>query len=204
MRAAPRRCRRCVERKGLFLFNGIDGTLIGFFTALALFAAVAGSILWFTVRTGSPPTPSGPGLRRGILAAVAEAEADAPPGPIIEIGGGWGGLARALHHRFPHRVVVVFEPSWAPYWVSRLLSPRAAANPPRFFNRALRADDLADGAVAVAYLAPETMRRLGPIFQALPPGAAIVSAMFAIPDRTPAMTLTADDLYKSPVYLYRA
>ncbi|MDJ0683284.1 MAG: SAM-dependent methyltransferase [Alphaproteobacteria bacterium] len=185
------------------MFNGIDGTLIGFFTALALFAAVAGSILWFTVRTGSSPTPSGPALRRAILAAVAEAEANAPPGPIIEIGGGWGGLARALHHRFPHRPVVVFEPSWAPYWVSRLLSPRSAANRPRFKNRAVRSEDLAAGAVAVAYLAPETMKRLAPLFHALPPGAAVVSAMFAIPGWTPGMTLTADDLYKSPVYLYR-
>ena len=176
---------------------------VGFFIlAVTILFGTAITILISTLRTGSPPTPSGPALRQEIIKVTANAGAG--EGVIYELGSGWGGLARALARAQPDRSGVGLESSPVPWAVS------AVAN--RFFGppnlQTRLADigrvDLADAAVVVCYLSGETLTRLARRLETrLPPGCAVVSAMFAWPGLEAIASTHAGDLYRSPVYLYR-
>ncbi len=173
-----------------------------FILAVAVLFGTAISILVSTLRTGSPPTPSGPALRREILAMIASS--DAGHGAIYELGSGWGGLAHAVARANPERAVVGVERSVVPWCVSRIGA--ALLGPPnlRFKRTDISKTDLSDAAVAVCYLSGDTLRRVAPdLERRLPPDCAVISAMFAWPGREPVATGRAGDLFRSPVYRYR-
>jgi hypothetical protein len=59
--------------------------------------------------------------------------------------------------------------------------------------------------VVVCYLFRGGMQQLAPKLSAeLKPGALVLSNTFALPGWTPEATVVVDDLWKSPVYRYRA
>lgn len=173
-----------------------------FILAVAVLFGTAISILVSTLRTGSPPMPSGPALRRKVVAMIAAA--DIPDGVIYDLGSGWGGLARAVARAHPGRDVVGLEGSFVPCCVSRIGRAIFGPSTLRFRRADFTRADLSDAAVAVCYLSGDTLRRVAPdLERRLPPGCVIVSAMFAWPGRDPAAVERAGDLFRSPVYLYR-
>lgn len=170
------------------------------FSIAVLFATVI-SILVSTLRTGSPPTPSGPALRREVVAMAAADRLG--PGVIYDLGSGWGGLARSLARAHPDRPVVGLERSFVPWCASALC--RHLFGPPnlRFALADFVFADLSDAALAVCYLSGETLHRVAPqLERRLPKGCAVVSATFAWPGRKPVSVARAGDLFHSPVYLY--
>lgn len=173
-----------------------------FILVLAVLFGTGISILVSTLRTGSPPTPSGPALRREITAMAAKAEPG--PGAIYELGSGWGGLAHRLARAHPDRAVIGLESSLVP-WCAAVVGRRLFGPPNlRFglmdFSRA----DLSDAAMVVCYLSGDTLRRVSADIEGrLPDGCVIVSATFAWPGSTPVDRATARDLFRSPVYMYR-
>ena len=61
-------------------------------------------------------------------------------------------------------------------------------------------EPLSDAGLIVCYLFPKAMTRLK---DHIPPDTLVLSHTFAIPGWQPIATLVADDLYKTPIYLYQ-
>ncbi|RVU39158.1 class I SAM-dependent methyltransferase [Hwanghaeella grinnelliae] len=176
--------------------------VVFFILSVAILFVTSISILVTTLATGSPPTPSGPSLRREIVAMIAFA--DPSEGVIYDLGSGWGGLAKAVARANPERSVIGIERSFIP-WALAAVSNRLFGPGNLLFRRAdFSQQDLTDAAVAICYLSGDTLRDLAPgLEQRLPPGCALISATFAWPGRKPVAKATAKDLFNSPVYLYR-
>ena len=62
---------------------------------------------------------------------------------------------------------------------------------------------LDDAALIVCYLFPGGMRKLKPKLEMLPTGTIVISNTFSISGWVPEQTFQAQDLYRSPVYVYR-
>jgi hypothetical protein len=169
------------------------------FAALAL--AIAGlaalSLIVSTLRLGIGPLPTSREVRGLILSLCPEDTR----GLAYELGSGWGGLARALARRCPRAQVVGLEAAFVPWAFSRMV--QALVPLPNLTLR--RADflkqPLDEAALAVCYLFTGAMQRLS---THLSPRTTLVSSTFALPGRTPAQTVRANDLYRTPVYLYAA
>ena len=155
-----------------------------------------------TLWTGAPPTPSG----RAVRACVADAlrDLDLPEGGIVDLGSGWGGMARKLARTFPDRKVTGIEASFLPWLVSAAVQRLVGPGNLRFRYGDFRKGTLDDAAVTVCYLGPSlsgdvvTMLR-----KAGTPGCLAVSCFFALPGLVQADQRTARDLYRTPVYIYR-
>ena len=169
-------------------------------TALGAVLACIALVLAYTLATGMPPTPTSPRVRARLLDAVP---ADLN-GTIFELGSGWGTLALPLARRFPGCAVVAYEISPLPWLVSRLRHALA-----RLPNLTIRRADfqgaaLGESALIVCYLGPEAMTKLKAKLESeLRPGALVVSNFFAVPGWRAETVLTASDLYRSQVYVYR-
>ena len=166
--------------------------------ALAVVVLASASVVYFTLRLGISPMPSNRAQSEAILVAIAET-----PGPIYELGAGWGTLAFALADRFPHAPVVAFELSWVPWAVMRL---RQAARPRK--NLTLRRENfltvsLSGAKVLVSYLFPKGMEALARRLERESTGARLVTHTFAVRGWTPEREQTLDDLYRTHVYVYR-
>jgi hypothetical protein len=74
----------------------------------------------------------------------------------------------------------------------------------RFRRADLHHVPLTDAGAVVCYLQGGTMKKLGAKLAAeLSPGTAVVAITFAIPGWIPAALVRAEDMYRSPVYVYR-
>lgn len=176
------------------------------FAALAAGLFAIALVFVHTLLTGSPPTPTSPSVRRAMLRVLPRrlpAKGDGDIGQIFELGAGWGGNALALAKAYPDVPVIALERSPLPWLVARLrlvFQPR-----PKLSVRLgdFMREPLSEAALVVCYLSGAQMPGLEAKLQAeLPPGALVLTHTFALPTWRPADTVIADDLYKSPVYLY--
>ncbi len=154
--------------------------------------AVVASVGAYTLLTGAPPMPTAPRVRRRMLESIP---VDLT-GTVMDLGSGWGGLARGLARRCPRAQVVGYERSPVPWLVSRLWQ---AFRP--LHNLCLRWSDfrqvpLHEAALIVCYLTPPVMAELAPhLAQRLAPGAQVLSNTFALPGWRAVATYHADDIY---------
>lgn len=166
---------------------------------VVLLAAV--SVLWDSARLGIGPVPTSPAVRATALTLVPQDAA----GDWHELGAGFGGLAVAVARARPAVRVIAWEAALVPWLCLRarlaVLGPRnVVARRADFFAGALR-----EAKGVLCYLYPGAMKRLGPKLSAeLPPGTPVVSHTFALPDWVAERTAVAPDLYRTPVYRYRA
>ncbi len=156
--------------------------------------------LVYTIRTGISPVPTSPRVRASLMATLP----DELEGPVFELGSGWGTLAFPLARAYPQCPVEAYELSPVPWLVSllrQLLTPCPNLTIHRQnFHRA----DLGQAALVVCYLYPGGMAGLRKKFESeLSAGSFVVSNFFAVPGWTPAEVRRANDLYRSPVYVYR-
>jgi hypothetical protein len=158
------------------------------------------SVIYTTTRLGIPPMPSSAALRATVLDMVREA---GPAERIVDLGAGWGGLARSAALLFPQRRVEALEISWVPYLFGKAVSGIIGPG-----NLQVRRGDLSrevfDGdTIYICYLSPPAMSSLAEtLATASTPRCRIVSAAFALPGWAPAERWVAGDLMRSPVYLY--
>lgn len=169
------------------------------FTLLALTFLICLSIIWSSLRTGISPVPSSRKARQAILNTAQLA----PEGVIIELGSGWGQLAFALATKYPQRDVIGYEISLIPWLVSLLLKKIY-----RLSNLSLRRgnflhSELPNAALLVCYLYPGGMTKLARKLQEKPSAQMLISNTFALPGQDPDRIVRLDDLYKSPIYVYR-
>ncbi len=168
---------------------------------LAAVTAAAGSLILSALRLGSPPMPTSAAVRAALLWLLQE---HAGAGRIVDLGSGWGGLARQAALAFPERRVMGLEASFLPWLFSMVLARlRGPANLSfRRLNFLRRPPPRAEA--YLCYLAPRVMRELaGKVLPGLPPQSLLISAVFALRGRRAEQVRLASDLYRSPVYLYR-
>lgn len=165
---------------------------------LALLAAGAFSIVYFSLRLGISPMPSSIRARRAMLAMIPESHA----GEIHELGAGWGGVALALAARCAQSRVIAWEQSWVPWCVLRLRSLGVANLEVRradFFGAPLET-----ATILVCYLYPGAMQALARKLIEERPGAEVrvVTNTFAFRGWPVAAEVTVDDVYRTRVVQY--
>ena len=172
--------------------------ILGLFI-LAAAGAAAMSLLWFTWRTGIAPMPSSARACRAMLALMR----DAPPGPVADLGSGWGTLAIACARRYPDRQVVGHELSWLPWAVSVLMGKAFRLRNLRFVRGDFMQADLRGHAVLLCYLYGRGMRELARKLDAEAAWpACLVSSTFALLGTRAERVCRLDDLYRTRVFLY--
>lgn len=167
---------------------------------LVLTVAVAALILGYSLATGISPVPTSREVRTIILDRLP----DTLSGTVLELGAGWGTLARPLAWRYRENQVIAYELSPLPWLVLKLrqlVRPRS--------NLSIRRVDFMDAgfdeaALIVCYLYPGAMARLRPKFEAeLRPGTWVVSNAFPVPGWQPEAVVPAEDAFGGEVYFYR-
>ena len=173
---------------------------VHFVTALVLTLASFSliSLVYWSVRLGITPTPTGLRVRK----TLTEALPDRVEGEILELGCGWGSLLPMLTRRYPGQRITGYERSLLPYLVAR---GRTLLNPDiRIKQQDLFTADLGKVGLVLCYLYPDGMTKLsGHLQEHLPAGALVISHTFHLPGWIPIRQMTANDLYRSPVFLYR-
>ena len=158
------------------------------------------SIVWGTVTLGISPMPSSHKARQAMLSLCDETG----DGPIYELGSGWGHMLVALARRYPHRSIVGYEASLFPWLVSVVWLKVLAVHNVKVYRQNFLQADLSGASVVVCYLFSKGMVKL----QAKLADKAVslnylISHYFALPHREPIKTLRLNDVYKTPIYLYK-
>lgn len=179
----------------------MDSTPLVYIALVSLPLAMTVSLIHWSLRLGITPTPSAPRVRQ----ALARILPKSIQGEIHELGCGWGTLLPLLQNTYPEpgNRILAHERSPLPWCFSRLMAflfyPAITVTRHDLFKT-----DLSGAGLIVCYLYPKAMTRLASQFKEnLPPGCWIISHTFRLPGWLPVKTVTAGDLYKTPVYLYR-
>ena len=160
-------------------------------------------VVAYTLRTGVPPWPSSPAARRALLAALPPDQA-LPPGDIMELGSGWGGLALSLAAHRPGRRVVAVELSPVPWAITRMRALAGQVGNLEARRADLHRGDVSEAALIVCYLHREAMTRLAARLAAeAPPGAWILSNGFGLGDWTPVARHAVGDAFGGEILVYR-
>jgi len=170
-------------------------------TSLVLLCALlALSIVWSTLRVGISPVPSQRLARLAMLEAVGK---PATGCTIIDLGSGWGHLVIAAARRFPQTQVVGYELSLAPFLVSVLLKHLLRLSNLRLMKSNFMTQDLGDAEVLLCYLCPAGMQSLSEKLVCDQYTGRVISNTFALHGVDASRVLRINDLYRSPVYIYR-
>lgn len=158
------------------------------------------SIVIWTMRTGISPMPTPPKIKKKLLSLLPEHI----PGPVFELGSGWGFLSLSLAKKYPNAQVVGYELSPFPFYFSQLVAYFSKQPNLKFERRDFYNVSLNEAGLIVCYLYPEAMHKLKEKFSTeLSKEAIIASHTFAIPGWIPYVAFDMDDLYRTKIYLYR-
>lgn len=123
---------------------------------------------------------------------------------IYDLGSGWGTLVFAISSKSPDYHVKGFERSPVPYLYALLLNKVTGRSNCNFIFTNFFSISLKEADVVVCYLCTELMDQLKTkLERELKPEALVISNTFALPEWQPVETVTANDLYRSKVYVYR-
>jgi hypothetical protein len=145
--------------------------------------------------------PSSWKARKAIAALLAE---EMKTGSIAELGSGWGTMLPALSRKLPKCAITGFENSPVPFLFSRFLLLCMQRKQIRVIFGSFYETPLSPHDAVICYLYPGAMEKLKLKFsQELRPGSLIISNTFAVSGWEPERTVVLNDLYRSPVYVYR-
>ena len=162
--------------------------------------SILGLIVGYSWRYGITPTPTSAKVKKKLLQILPKRIT----GQIVELGSGWGTLAFSLAHHFPESKVKAYEISPIPYFISQLISKWLLYPNLHFIRQDFFDISLENATLIVCYLYPGAMNRLKTKFEReLKPEAYVLSHTFAIPGWTPMSFTEVNDLYHTPIYLYR-
>ncbi|MRI34476.1 SAM-dependent methyltransferase [Endozoicomonas sp. OPT23] len=157
------------------------------------------SIVFWTLELGISPTPTSNRVKQSLKQLLPE-DVD---GKVYELGCGSGSLLEMLDNKYRNNQVVGLERSPLPWLIARLRfgnNRDTLISKENFLGR-----NLTDAGLIVCYLCPSLMMALAKkLKRDLPEGCLIISHTFRLPGWEPVKVLQADDLYKTPIYLYRA
>lgn len=171
------------------------------FVLLIVVLCAAVTIIFYTLRNGISPMPTGSRVNRVVLDVLQGTDLS---GRVVELGSGWGTLALQIAKHLPLCSVVGYENSPVPYWVSQLLRVILGVSNVAFYRADFYKIPLSDFDGVVCYLYPGAMEKLSEKFESeLRPGTLIVSHTFALPGWEPERVVEAPDLYRTKIYVYR-
>ena len=170
--------------------------------ALTIFTVI--SIVWSTMVSGISPMPSSKKARVVMLQLIDETGIGKETGAIFELGSGWGNLLIPLAKKYPQRKIVGYELSIIPWLTSVMLKHLLGLKNITLYRKNFLNSDLANASLILCYLFPKGMQALErKLNKQRCQLTYLISNNFSLPSCQPVKTIKLDDLYKSPVYLYR-
>jgi len=170
------------------------------------------SIVWSTLTLGISPMPSSKKARQAMLELSVvtsletgiESTSQTQRGAIFELGSGWGSLLIPLAKMYPHRKIVGYELSILPWFTTVILIKVLGLKNVKVHHQNFLKADLSGASVAFCYLYPGGMKALEDKLK-LEHGALeyLISNNFSLPSSKPIKTILLNDLYQSPIYLYK-
>jgi hypothetical protein len=167
---------------------------------LGLLTAAALAIVRGTLRAGISPMPSS----RRACEAMLQAAADAPEGPVVDLGAGWGGLAIHFARAHPHREVIGYELSWVPWAFASLRARCLGLANLRFHRQDFRGRDWGEAGVLLCYLFREGMAQLArDLEHSGRRPRLLISNSFALPGHRAWRVVTLRDWQRTRIHVYR-
>ena len=159
-----------------------------------------GSIVWYTIKTGISPMPSSQKAFRAMYAAIE----NSGYGTIVDAGSGWGTLVIALAKRYPQRKIIGYELSSFPWLVSLLRKHIHGLDNLSLYRKDYLTIDHFEASIILCYLYPGGMKQLEEkLGRDKHNIKVVISNTFAFPSLDYDKVEYLNDLYKSPVYVYR-
>lgn len=175
--------------------------MIYWLIVLGIVVCIAASLIITTLRVTIPPMPSSPALRFLMISLLKKYHQE---GPILELGSGWGGLSRIAARAYPHQEVTGIEISLIPFIFSWIVTKIFNVKNLKYKRNNIFRLTLEPGAAYLCYLSSGCMEKLPHRFKGEQgKGTVVISAVFALPGRTPLEIKEVNDLYRSKVYVYR-
>lgn len=176
----------------------MDSAFVVLALVIPLYCAL--SVVYWSWKNGISPTPTS----RKQLRAILELIPRPAHGIIIELGSGWGTLALALAGTFTNCTVIGIESSPIPYLASLVLRWMQRRPNLEFRRQDFLKNPLPESYLAVCYLYPGGMKKLQEkLLQESERCVWLISNTFALPQRRAFRVIHCDDIYRSPIYLYR-
>ncbi|MGB0359978.1 MAG: hypothetical protein ACPGEF_00995 [Endozoicomonas sp.] len=155
---------------------------------------ISGSLLFWTLRLGIGPVPTSPSVQINIHEILPEKVS----GNVVELGCGWGQLLKIIKLKYPSHNIQAYERSTFPALFCQLMTS-ITIKKKDFFNA-----DFSDTGLIVCYLYPGAMDRIErDIIPKLPSGCWIVTHTFSLRKRNPVKLIKSNDMYRTPIYLYK-
>jgi predicted RNA methylase len=174
--------------------------------ALTVFTLI--SIVWSTLTSGISPMPSSKKARQAMLQLVGEIVSETADeidtGPIFELGSGWGNLLMPLAKEYPQRQIIGYELSIVPWFTTLILKNLLGLKNITVYRKNFLHADLTSASIILCYLYPEGMQDLeSKIKSQRGQLKYLISNNFSLPMQQPIKSIQLDDLYQSPIYLYK-
>ena len=174
--------------------------MIGLVSILGVLVLSVASLLIGGRRTGVAPMPSSRRMRGAIIAAIDRYGSGRH---IIDLGSGWGGLARRIARAHPDQQVMAVEHSLVPLLFSRIASVFWLVPNLRHHRTDFDALTLTSETIHVTYISGHAMQRLRRQFERdQPRNGVLISCAFAMPGWTPARTVVVRGFMHTPIYVY--
>ncbi len=143
--------------------------------------------------------PSSAAVRKIILDEVGIAG----EGAVIDAGSGWGTLLVRIAAGYPERKVTGYELSPVPWLVSYIRKKMYRLDNCTIYRRDFLKADISDAAIMVCYLYPGGMRKLEKKLEEEKTDVhTVISSTFAFPSFNFDKVIRANDMHRSPVYVY--
>jgi hypothetical protein len=169
-------------------------------SALVIVLGVAVSIIRHTLVYGISPMPSSPAVRRELFKHLPPLDS----GEIFELGSGFGALAIPLARHYPNLQITGFEISPIPWSIAVIRARILGLNNLHFKRCDFLKAKMSPAVLFVSYLYPGGMGQIEERLRTLGPDKRyFLSHTFALPGHEPIACSRANDLYRSPVYLYQ-
>ena len=172
----------------------IDYQQIAYFFISFILIIFALNIVYYTYKQGIGPTPSSRKVKKYLFGILP----DKVNGDIVELGCGWGGLIPLLKKKYPKYKVYAYEQTILPFICSYLFHGKYVIRKD-FFKV-----NLDSAGLIICYLCRQEMKKIATdIFPYLQENCWLVTHTFELPGYSPELKIFADDLYKTPIYLYK-
>lgn len=136
--------------------------------------------------------------------AMRELVDETGSGPIIDLGSGWGNFIIRSAKKYPQRQIIGYELSLLPWFISTLLKNILGLKNLTLHRQDFYNVNLPAASVLVCYLFPGAMEKIkNKLALEQPDINFLISNNFAISSWQPFKIIKLNDIYRSPIYLYK-
>lgn len=151
-----------------------------------------------SLKIGISPMPSS----RKSAQIILEKIKDSKESTVVDLGSGFGSLAIFLATNLPEKRIIGYELSFFPWIISKLLKYVLNIKNVDFYKKDFLKQDL-KSKVLVSYLFPEGMQKLEDKIFHETINTKIISSTFAFRNIKQRETTYAQDLFKTPIFIYK-